>query len=90
MNTPKYKVRIGAGIENTYFALDYQIIGQDPGRVSLCLHVPEQRSEKVRDVLIITPATIFIEDVDGWPEEKKPDIAKEEALLKFDGLKNVY
>lgn len=28
MNTPKYKVRIGMGIENTYFALDYQIIAQ--------------------------------------------------------------
>ena len=90
MNTPKYKVKIGTGLENIYFALDYQIVGQEPSRVSLRLHVPEQESEKVRHVLIITPATIFIEAVDGWPEENKPDIAKEEALLKFDGLKNAY
>jgi len=28
MNTPKYKVKIGMGTENTYFALGYQIIAQ--------------------------------------------------------------
>jgi hypothetical protein len=71
MNTPKYKVKIGMGIENTYFASDYRIIDQEPGRVSLRLDVPEQRSEKVSHVLIMTPATIFIEGVDGWPEEKE-------------------
>ena len=71
MSTPKYRVKIGMGIENTYFALDYQIIDQEPGRVSLRLSVPEQGSEKLSHVLIITPASIFIEDVDGWPEEKK-------------------
>jgi hypothetical protein len=74
MNTPKYKVKIGMGTENTYFALGYEIIGQEPGRVSLGLDVLEQGSEKVRHVLIITPATIFIEDVDGWPEEKKQSL----------------
>jgi hypothetical protein len=71
MNTPRYKVKIGMGTENTYFALGYQIIDQEPGRVSLRLSIPEQGSEKLSHVLIITPATIFIEDVDGWPEEKK-------------------
>ena len=74
MNTPKYKVKIGMGTENTYFALGYQIIDQEPGRVSLSLHVPEQGSEKVNHVLIMTPATIFIEGVDGWPEEKKESL----------------
>jgi hypothetical protein len=83
-------VKIGMGIENTYFALCYEIIGQEPGRVSLGLDVPEQGSEKVSHVLIMTPATIFIENIEGWPEEKKPDIAKEGALFKFDGLNNVY
>ena len=87
MNTPKYRVRIGLGIENKYFALDYQIMGQDSGRVSLRLHVPVQGSEEVRDVLIITPATIFVEGVDGWPEEKKPNIPREDSLWKFEGLK---
>lgn len=74
MNTPKYKVKIGMGTENTYFALGYQIIDQEPGRVSLSLHVPEQGSEKVNHVLIMTPASIFIEGVDGWPEEKKESL----------------
>jgi hypothetical protein len=90
MNTPKYKVKIGMGTENTYFVLDYQIIDQEPSRVTLRLAVPEQGSDKVNHVFIMTPATIFIEDVDGWPEEKKPDTVKEEALSKYDGLKNVY
>jgi len=77
MNTPKYKVKVGMSIENTYFAVNYQIIDQEPSRVTLGLQVPEQGSEKVTHVLIMTPASIFIEDVDGWPkEEKEPDITK--------------
>jgi hypothetical protein len=87
MNTPKYEVKIGMGRENRYFALDYEFIRQEPGRVGLRLHVPVQGSEEVRDVLIITPATIFVEDVDGWPEEKKPNIPREDSLRKFEGLK---
>ena len=71
MNAPKYKVKIGMGTDSTYFALDYRIIDQEPSRVTLRLAVPEQGSEKVSHVLIMTPATIFIEDVDGWPEEKE-------------------
>ena len=82
MNTPKYKVKIGMGTENTYFALGYQIIDQEPGRVSLRLDVPEQGSEKLSHVLIITPATIFIEDVDGWPEEKKSEVCCTKTLLE--------
>jgi hypothetical protein len=74
MNTPKYKVKIGMGIENTYFAVNYQIIDQEPSRVTLRLQVPERGSEKVSHVLIMTPASIFIEGVDGWPEEKKESL----------------
>ena len=74
MKTPKYKVKIGMGTENTYFALGYQIIDQEPGRVSLRLDVPEQGSEKVSHVLIMTPATIFIERVDDWPVENKESL----------------
>ena len=82
MNTPKYKVKIGMGTENTYFALGYQIIDQEPSRVTLRLAVPEQGSEKVSHVLIMTPATIFIEGVDGWPEEKEPDITKKGGSVR--------
>ena len=74
MNIPKYKVKIGMSIENTFFASHYQIVDQDPNRVTLRLHVPEQGSEKVKVVQIITPASIFIEDVDGWPEEEKESL----------------
>ena len=82
MNIPKYKVKIGMGEENVYFVLDYQIKEYEY-RTSIQLKVPEQWSDKIRDVIIVTPATIFIEEVDGWP-------INSETLLKFEGLKNIY
>jgi hypothetical protein len=70
------------GIENTYFALDYQIMGQDSGRVSLRLHVPLQGSEEVRECPHHNPATIFVEDVDGWLKKRSQIYQEREWLVE--------
>jgi len=86
MDAPKYKVRISS-IE--YFALDYQIVSQEPNRITIRIHVPDVKSDKVREVLIMSnTATITIEEIDGWPR-KLPDITTE-TLQKFDGMGNYF
>ena len=81
MDIPKYKITIQ---NNKYFVTAYEIINKYPTHISLI--VLSEKSDKIRRMIIITNATIIIEEIDGWEKSKNKDI-ESDKILGFDGLR---
>jgi hypothetical protein len=90
MNVPNYEISIGSV---TYVAIDYELLPVETRGIKF--HIPYRNSDRIDEAIILTSATIIIIRVPGWREKKNSsdpasNLASDQSLFKFDGMKNVF